>query len=60
MPSLPHSRQWLISQQLVPVAAADATQREAVEVALVSPLQDTQREPIQRQNDQGALQATIL
>jgi hypothetical protein len=60
LPSLPHSPQALVSQQLVRAAEADARQLVEAEAALVSPLQDMQLEPIRRQNDRGALQATIL
>jgi hypothetical protein len=60
LPSLPHSRQALVSQQLVPAAEADVRRLAEAEAALVSPLQDMQQEPIRRQNDRDALQATIL
>jgi hypothetical protein len=60
LPSLTHSRQELVSQQPVRVAEADARQLAGAEVALVSPLQDMQQAPSQRQSGRGALQATIL
>ena len=54
------SRQELVSQQLARVAEADARQLAGAEAALVSPLQDMQQAPSQRQSGRGALQATIL
>ena len=60
LPSLPHSRQALVSQQLAWVAEVDARQLAGAEAALVSPLQGMQQAPSQRQSGRGALQATIL
>jgi hypothetical protein len=60
LPSPPHSRQALISQQLVRAAEADVRQLAGAEAALVSPLQDMRQGPSQRQSGRGALQATIL
>ena len=54
LPSLPHSRQVLVSQQLARAAEADARQLAGAEAALASPLQDMQQAPSQRQSGRGA------